>query len=164
MITALEGKFDAEITIEANTNPKFPLRRDYKIHIQGIIDRVFQENGGYVPFEFKTGGWKDYKATSMRKEMAFYQLLIENAEDEVLIKNGLEPNVPVTHWGWYYPASNYVFAENAKARNLKSVMQNIAKLIWHYEHETYPTKFFFKTCSHCSYFSMCDAAEEDSWV
>ena len=159
-----EGLFDAEITIEANINPKFPLRRDYKIHIQGIIDRIFMENGGYVPFEYKTGAWKDYKATMMRKEMAFYQLLIENAEDEVLIKNGLQPNVPVTHWGWYYPASNYAFAEEVKARNLKSVYKNIAKLIWHYENETYPTKFFFKTCSHCSYFSLCDAAEEDSWV
>ena len=164
-----EGVFDAEITIEADTNPKFPLKRDYKIHIQGIIDRVFKENGGYVPFEFKTGKWADSKKTSMRKEMAFYQLLIENAPDEVLIKNGLEPNVPVTHWGWYYPAANYVFAEPNKYKNgnpmaLPSVMKNIAKLIWHYENETYPTKFFFKTCSHCSYFSLCDAAEADSWV
>ena len=92
-----EGMFDAEITIDANTNPKFPLTRDYKIHIQGIIDRIFMENGGYVPFEYKTGPWKDYRATGMRKEMAFYQLLIENAEPEVLIKNGLQPNVPVTH-------------------------------------------------------------------
>lgn len=164
-----EGVFDAEITIEADTNPKFLLRRDYKIHIQGIIDRIFQENGGYVPFEYKTGGWNDGKKTSMRKEMAFYQLLIENAEDEVLIKNGLEPNVPVTHWGWYYPAANYVFAEsnrykNGKLKAKQSVLNNIAKLIHAYENETYPTKFFFKTCSHCSYFSLCDAAEEDSWV
>jgi hypothetical protein len=164
-----EGVFDAEITIEADTNPKFLLRRDYKIHIQGIIDRIFQENGGYVPFEYKTGGWNDGKKTSMRKEMAFYQLLIENAEDEVLIKNGLEPNVPVTHWGWYYPAANYVFAEsnrykNGKLKAKQSVLNNIAKLIHAYENETYPTKFFFKTCSHCSYFSLFDAAEEDSWV
>ena len=35
-----EGLFDAEITIPADTNPKFPLLRDYKIHIQGIIDRL----------------------------------------------------------------------------------------------------------------------------
>jgi len=159
-----EGLFDAEITIPADTNPKFPLSRDYKIHIQGIIDRIFMENGGYVPFEYKTGAWKDYKATMMRKEMAFYQMLIENAEDEVLIKNGLQPNVPVTHWGWYYPVSNYVFAEEAKARTMKSVLKNIAKLIHAYEQKSFPTKFFFKTCSHCSYFSLCDAAEEDSWV
>ena len=50
-----EGKFDAEITIPANINPKCPLSRDYKIHIQGIIDRIFIENNGLIPFEYKTG-------------------------------------------------------------------------------------------------------------
>lgn len=161
-----EGKFDAEIIISANTNPKFPLNRDYKIHIQGIIDRIFQEESGYVPFEFKTGGWKDapYKYTAMRKEMAFYQLLIENSEPEVLIKNGLDPNIPVSHWGWYYPASNFVYAEAAKKRTVTSVMNSIAKLIWSYEQKHFPAKFFFKTCSHCSYFGLCDAAQTDTWV
>ena len=28
-----EGKFDCEITIAADTDPKFPLRRDYKVHL-----------------------------------------------------------------------------------------------------------------------------------
>ena len=159
-----EGKFDAEITIPANTNPKFPLQRDYVIHIQGIIDRIFKENGGLVPFEYKTGAWKDYKKTSMRKEMAFYELLIENATDEVMIKNGLDPNDKVTHWGWYYPASNYIYAEERKKRSMTSVMNNIAKLIYHYEREQFPAKFFYKTCAHCSYFGICDAAQDDSWV
>ena len=130
-----EGMFDAEITIAKDTNPKFPLKRDYKIHIQGIIDRIFIENGGYVPFEFK-----------------------------VLIKNGLQPNVPVTHWGWYYPVSNYVFAQPVKTRSMTSVMNNIAKLIWAYERKQFPTKFFYKTCSFCSFFGICDAAQEDTWV
>ena len=49
-----EGKFDCEIIIKADTNPKFPLSRDYKIHLQGIIDRIFQEGNGYIPMEFKT--------------------------------------------------------------------------------------------------------------
>jgi hypothetical protein len=159
-----EGKFDAEITIPANINPKFPLRRDYVIHIQGIIDRIFRENGGLVPFEYKTGLWKDWKKTSMRKEMAFYELLIENATDEVMIKNGLGPNDKVTHWGWYYPASNYIYAEERKKRSMTSVMNNIAKLIHHYERNRFPTKFFYKTCAHCSFFGICDAAQEDSWV
>ena len=94
---------------------------------------------------------------------------LTKVQKQLLIKNGLEPNVPVTHWGWYYPAANYVFAEsnrykNGKLRARKAVLDNIAKLIHAYENEVFPTKFFFKTCSHCSYFSMCDAAEEDSWV
>ena len=84
-----EGMFDAEITIPADFSKKYPLSRDYVIHIQGIIDRIFIENNKLIPFEFKTGQWKDYKTSSMRKEMAFYQLLIENAPDEVLENCGL---------------------------------------------------------------------------
>ena len=159
-----EGKFDAEITIPANINPKFPLSRDYVIHIQGIIDRIFKENGGLVPFEHKPGGWKDWKKTSMRKEMAFYELLLINAPDEVMIKNGLDPNDKVTHWGWYYPAANYIYAEPRKTRSMTSVMNNIAKLIHHYEKDMFPAKYYYKTCAHCSFFGICDEAQDDSWV
>lgn len=160
-----EGKFDAEITIPANINPKFPLSRDYKIHIQGIIDRIFIENNGLIPFEYKTGGWKDSKASSMRQEMAFYQLLIENSPPEVLAENGLTPEMKVTHWGWYYPAANYVFAEEKKKRSMTSVMNKIAKLIHAYEQEKFEEKFFYKTCGQwCSYFGICPAAQEDTWL
>ena len=180
-LTPIDEYFDLSMTVAAFEAQRFMDARaedkideylpvcneglfDAEINIQGIIDRIFKENGGYVPFEYKTGAWKDNKNSTMRKEMAFYQLLIENAEDEVLIKNGLEPNVPVSHWGWYYPASNYVYAEKVKKTTMTALWKNIAKLIHAYENETFPTKFFFRTCSHCSYFSMCDAAEEDSWV
>jgi len=159
-----EGKFDAEITIPRNMSKKYPLLRDYTIHIQGIIDRIFIENGNLIPFEFKTGAWKDYKASDMRKEMAFYQMLIEYASDEVLEKNGLTRDMKVTHWGWYYPVSNYVFVEPIKTRTMTSVKDNIAKLIQAYEQENFPTKFFYKTCAHCSYFGICDGAQEDTWV
>ena len=39
----------------------------------------------------------------------------------------------VTHWGWYYPAANYVFAEKITKRAMTSVMFRIAKLIYAYE-------------------------------
>lgn len=159
-----EGKFDCEITIRADQNPKFLLSRDYVVHLQGIIDRIFMEDGGYIPMEFKTGPWKDYKATGMRKEMAFYKILIENSSPAVLREAGLQPNIPVTHWSWYYPISNHVHCETSKQRNVKSVMNNIAKLIHSYEHKTFPTKFYYKTCTHCSFFGLCDAAQEDSWL
>jgi hypothetical protein len=160
-----EGMFDAEITIPANINPKAPLTRDYVIHIQGIIDRIFIENGGLIPFEYKTGAWKDSKTSDMRKEMAFYQLLIENASEEVLAKNGLTKDMPVTHWGWYYPVSNYVFAEEKVKASMTSVMRTIGKIIWAYENNQFEPKFFFKTCSqYCSYFGICEGAQEDSWL
>ena len=159
-----EGKFDCEIIIEANTDPKYPLTRPYKVHLQGIIDRIFQEGEGYIPMEFKTGPWKDYKATGMRKEMAFYKILIDNASDLVLRNAGLEPNVPVSHWSWYYPISNHIHCEPSKKRNETSVMNNIARLIHAYEQKLFETKFYYKTCAHCSYFGLCDAADENTWL
>lgn len=163
-----EGKFDCQITIAANTNPKFPLRRDYVVHLQGIIDRIFQEGNGYIPMEFKTGPWKDYKATSMRKEMAFYKILVENSSDLVLREAGLEPNIGVSHWAWYYPISNHFHCEEATSRyrknNVAGVYKEIAKLLHSYERHIFETKFYYKTCTHCSFFGLCDAAQDDGWV
>ena len=168
-----EGKFDAEITIprgpykgDASLNyVEYTLQRDYKIHIQGIIDRIFIEGDGLIPFEFKTGGWKDNKASEMRQEMAFYQLLIENSPPEVLIKNGLTTDMKVTHWGWYYPAANYVFAEKIAKRSMTSVMNRIAKLIYAYEQGKFEEKFYAPMCGKwCSYFGICPAAQNDTWL
>tara|TARA_R110002020_G_scaffold117476_4_gene268567 strand:- start:900 stop:1805 length:906 start_codon:yes stop_codon:yes gene_type:complete len=159
-----EGKFDAEIIFRADSSKKYPLSRDYVIHIQGIIDRIFIEDGNLIPFEFKTGGWKDYKTTSMRQEMAFYQLLIENAPDEVLEKNGLTRDMKVTHWGWYYPAANYVYTEKIKKQSMTSVKNNIAKLLLAYENSEFPAQFYYKLCQHCSYFGICEGAQEDTWL
>ena len=159
-----EGLFDAEITFRANQSKKFTLQRDYKIHLQGIIDRVFREGNSLIPLELKTGPWKDYKTTSMRKEMAFYQLMIESAPEEVLIKNGLTKDMSVTHWGWYYPVSNYMYVEEAKKRSMTSVIDGIAKLLHAYETQNFPAKFYYKTCSHCSFFGICDEAQTDSWL
>jgi len=159
-----EELFDCEITIPKNTNKKFPLQRDYVVRLQGIIDRVFIENGKLIPFEYKTGGWKDWKQTSMRQEMAFYQLMIENCDDEILAKYGLNSDMEVSHWGWYYPAANHITVEPVKKRTRTSVMNNIAKLIHAYEQKHFETKFYYKTCSHCSYFGICDAANTDTWL
>tara|TARA_R100001463_G_C3531706_1_gene221691 strand:+ start:97 stop:996 length:900 start_codon:yes stop_codon:yes gene_type:complete len=156
-----EGKFDCEIVIDANTDPKYPLTRSYKVHLQGIIDRIFQEGEGYIPMEFKTGPWKDTKTSPMRKEMAFYQILIENSSPAVLQNAGLEEGVPVTHWSWYYPISNHMYCEKVKKQSKSSAMKSIARLIHAYENKNFPTKFFYKTCAHCSYFPLCD---EDTWL
>tara|TARA_R100000458_G_scaffold46332_1_gene44745 strand:- start:738 stop:1574 length:837 start_codon:yes stop_codon:yes gene_type:complete len=135
------------------------------IHLQGIIDRLFVENGGYIPMELKTGLWKDYKSTSMRKEMAFYKLLLDNATPELKIEKGLDPDMEMTHWGWYYPASHYVTVEPVKKRTETAVMDNIRSLVEAYQSGLFPTKYFAKTCSSCSYFNICDATNSpESWL
>lgn len=159
-----EGLFDCEVTIPKNVNKKFPLQRDYVVRLQGIIDRIFIEDGKLIPFEYKTGGWKDWKTTSMRQEMAFYQLMIENCDEEVLAEHGLNKDMAVSHWGWYYPAANHITVEAVKKRSMTSVMNNIAKLIHSYEREQFDAKFYYKTCSHCSFFGICEAANTDTWL
>ena len=155
---------DAEITIAADTHPDYPLTRDYKVHLQGIIDRMFKDGDIYVPLELKTGAWKDWKKTMMRKEMAFYKILFENTPDEKLVEMGLDPEIPISHWGWYYPDSNHIYVEDAKKSSINSVMKGIAKLLHAYENEQFETKYFYKTCANCSFFGICEAADAESWI
>lgn len=160
-----ECKFDCEITVPMNGSKKYPLQRDYVVRLQGIIDRVFIENGKLIPFEYKTGGWKEGKESSMRQEMAFYQLMIENSPDEVLEKHGLNSDMEVSHWGWYYPAANHITVEPVKKRSMTALMDNIAKLIQSYENNEFAAKFWRQTCSqYCSYYGICPAAQEDAWL
>lgn len=152
-----EELFDTEIIFKKDSSNKYPLQRDYKIHLQGIIDRVFIEDGNLIPLELKTGAWKDYKKSSMRKEMAFYQLMIENCEEEVLKQCGLTKDMKVTHWGWYYPASDYFYVEKIVKQSMTSVINSIAKLIQAYEQKRFEEKFYAKTCQHCSFYGKCSA-------
>tara|TARA_R110002012_G_scaffold22953_5_gene78481 strand:+ start:1517 stop:2416 length:900 start_codon:yes stop_codon:yes gene_type:complete len=164
-----EKMLDAEIVIPFDANPNCILERDYVVHLQGIIDRMFLDEGSYVPIELKTGPWKDYKKTMMRKEMAFYKLLVDNATDESLEEAGIDRNIPITHWGWYYPVSNYVYIENVKTSSAKAVIRGITQLIKAYENkafggEEFPAKYYYKTCLHCSFHPICEKAQEEQWV
>ena len=159
-----EIMLDAEITIPHAYNPKCILERDYVVHLQGIIDRMFVQDGKYIPMELKTGPWKDYKLTMMRKELAFYKILIENAPEQTLLDNGLDPNIPVTNWAWYYPQSNYLQVEAVKKQSITAVYKNITQLIKAYELQEFNPKYYYNTCQHCSFMSICPAAEEGAWL
>ena len=158
-----EVMLDARITIGRNENPKYELSQDYTVHLQGIIDRMIKEGDRYIPMELKTGGWKDWKKTMMRKEMAFYKILFENTPNAELEEMGIDPNLPISHWGWYYPAANYIYVEDAKKSSMTAVKKGIAEMIHSYETGVFPTKYFAKTCSNCSFFGICDAANTESW-
>ena len=158
-----EAMLDARITIRSDENPKYELSQDYTVHLQGIIDRMFREGDRYIPMELKTGGWKDWKTTMMRKEMAFYKILFENTPNAELEEMGLDPEIPMSHWGWYYPAANYIYVEDAKKSSMTAVKKGIAEMIHSYETGIFPTKYFAKTCSNCSFFGICDAANTESW-
>ena len=162
-----EVRLNAQYVITENSNHKYPLLRDYTVHLQGIIDRIFYEDGKYILMELKTGNWKDSKMSSMRGEMAYYKLLIEQASDEELIKNGLDPSIPVTHWGWFYPDSNFLYVENCVKASCTAVGKKFAKLIQAYEQDNFVASYYYKKCVHCSYMPICEAAIEnqlfDDW-
>ena len=125
---------------------------------------MFIQDNKYIPLELKTGAWKDYKTTMMRKEMAFYKILIENATDESLANANIDRNTPITNWGWYYPASNYIHVEPVKKSSYNAVMNGICKMIHAYERKDFEAKYYYKTCSHCSYYSICPSAQESEWL
>ena len=43
-------------------------------------------------------------------------------------------------------------------------INNKGKVLWSYEQANFPAKYYYKTCSHCSYFGICDGAQQDSWL
>jgi len=159
-----EVMLDAQIVIPRNINKKIELERDYVVHLQGIVDRMYYEDGKYIPIELKTGLYKDWKATSVRRELAFYKLLFEGSEEERLHELGLDPNIPISNWGWYYPESNYLQIEKAKKRSITGVMNGFAKMIHAYEKNQFDAKYYYKTCPDCSYFNICDVAQSESFL
>jgi len=158
-----EVMLDAQITIPHDINSKAILLRDYTVHLQGIIDRMFRQGDNYIPIELKTGPWKDYKLTGMRAEMSFYKLLMDNATDEYLAEKGIERQ-EITHWGWYYPVSNYIQVEPVKKTSMNAVMKGIAKLIYAYERNEFPEKYYYKTCEWCSFKPLCPAAQKAEFI
>jgi len=46
---------------------------------------------------------------------------------------------------------------------MTAVKKGIAEMIHSYETGIFPTKYFAKTCSNCSFFGICDAANTESW-
>jgi len=147
-----------EIMLDATFSLDMLDGTDVRIHLQGIIDRVFLDKGGYIPLELKTGPWKDTKKTNMRKEMAFYQLLFEESTVETLEKVGLDPEIGLTHWGWFFPASNYLYVEEVKSRSMTSVYNAMRKLVTAYRNADFKFEFFYKKCIHCGHYDHCEAA------
>ena len=124
------------------------------VQFVGIIDRVFEAtDGGLLLFELKTGKWKDAKTTEMRKEMAYYKFLIDNADPDYLKERGI--NRPVTHWGWRYSAADYWHSEKVKPVSERAMMKRVKDLITMYLNNHFPpTKDDFK-CSYCSMIEFC---------
>ena len=126
----------------------------------GIIDRVFKnEDGGLVLMELKTGKWKPNKTSEMRREMSYYQWLIEMTPEEELRKLGLDE--PVTHWAWRYSGADHWDYEPVKAVSKRAMQKVVNDLVQAYLNQEFPvTKDDFK-CSFCKFQPYCPKFEEE---
>lgn len=154
------------------------------VHYAGSIDRGFSEEDGSVAImELKTGKWvqtkrgddwkdSDFKVKSMRREMAFYKMLLEIADHEFQ---------DVTHWGWVYPSGvvegmeslnkygyeqrsiNKIFYEKITKRMNTSYNKSIQKLksglLTAYLSKDFPTSASAGKCAWCDFKSICPAWE-----
>jgi len=57
-----------------------------------------------------------------------------------------------------------MYVEPVKKSSTTAVISGIAELIKAYENGVFPTKYFARTCASCSYFGICEGADEASWL
>jgi len=143
-----------EVRLEVKINVDIEGHGTIPVQFVGIIDRVFEApGGGMMLFELKTGKWKANKAADMRKEMAYYKFLIDNADPEYLKERGI--NRPVTHWGWRFSAADFWMSEKVKTVSERAMMKRVKDLIKMYlDNHFPPTKDDFK-CSYCDLIELC---------
>ena len=143
-----------EVRIEVKREVEVPGYGSIPVQFVGIIDRVFEaEDGGLLLFELKTGKWKDNKLCNMRKEMAYYKFLIENADRDFLKEKGIDR--AVTHWGWRYSAADHWTIEPVKTVSERSMMKLMRDLIKMYLDEHFPPTTQDFKCSWCSLMALC---------
>lgn len=101
------------------------------IHMNGFIDTLFADDDGFALMELKTGKYNKNKPGSMRKEMAFYKMMLEHSPHQEFL--------PITHWGWEFPGGGInggdgptIHYEDAKGGGkyaMRSVERSLVKLI-----------------------------------
>lgn len=129
-----EEKFTKIITID-----------DVEITMVGKPDAVFREDDGTLNImELKTGNWKDYKKSKIRKELVFYAMLLEDqVEGEI------------TNISWFYPKANYFDTEPIKKRTKTAVMKQFDRMIESYKLDDWFAPYHENKCANCQFLKEC---------
>lgn len=143
-----------ELRVESRITYDVPDFGPTDVQFVGIIDRIFAtEDGNLALLELKTGKWSPAKRSQMRREMAYYKFLLENADPESLPEN--IRGRTITHWGWRFPKASKWHYEKATKRAETAMHRRIAKLLTAYLTEDFEaTKDDFK-CGYCDYMEYC---------
>ena len=116
-----------------------------EITLVGKPDAVFLEEDNTLNImEIKTGIWKDYKLSKIRKELVFYSILLEG-QTEQLIKN----------ISWFYPKMNHFDTEEIKKRTVTAVYKQLNKMIESHKNDNFESSYNYKKCENCSFLQEC---------
>lgn len=174
-LKSTDGRYWRPVGIEANIQSTRFVTVDGEqipIHMNGFIDTLFATGeGGFALMELKTGKYSKSKTTAMRKEMAFYKMMLDHSPHEEFL--------PITHWGWEFPGGginggsgatiHYEDIKEGGKYSLRSVENELVKLVKaHIDMEFPPTPFLGKLkegipleeqklkCNWCDYQEHCE--------
>ena len=130
------------------------------IHMRGFIDRIFESEKGYILMELKTGKWKGSKASSMRAEMQFYRMMLDNSPHIEFL--------PITHWGWEFPGGginngdgphwDYESTSDRKAKYAtNTVEKRLKRLVKAHLDKNFPAERNDFKCVWCDFMEHCPA-------
>lgn len=131
------------------------------VHLRGFIDTIFSDGeGGFILMELKTGKWNLKKAKSMREEMQFYRLALEEGQHSDYL--------PISHWAWEFPngAANGGVKPEWEIEELgtrktsyapRTVNNNIRKLVLGHVTGTFEPEPHAAKCEWCDFMELCPA-------
>ena len=184
--TYTKGKGWIPTSVEANIHARMTIDIDglgVPIHVRGFIDTIFanDDGDGYALMELKTGKYKGKsKRTSMRKEMQFYRMMLENSAHYEYL--------PITHWGWEFPGGGMkdgdgptIYYEPVKSatQTPSSVMKSVQRLVQAHVDNDFPTpsdkevilwgtqhgpEGLKSKCDWCSYTEICPRFTGEEYV
>jgi CRISPR/Cas system-associated exonuclease Cas4 (RecB family) len=138
-----------ELDLDAIVDVDVPGHGVVKIHLRGIIDRIFKTDDGVVLMELKTGKWRpQYDVPKIKGEMAYYAYLLNESDSDL---------GPVTHWGWRYPGADHWDFQEAKKVSITAAKKRLGRLVKSYLEEDFPVvsqRHEYK-CGHCDFMAFC---------
>lgn len=138
-----------ELDLDAIVDVDVPGHGVVKVHLRGIIDRIFKTDDGVALMELKTGKWRaQYDTPKMKGEMAYYAYLLDESDVEL---------GPVTHWGWRYPGADHWDYLPAKKITITAMKKRLTRLVKSYLEEDFPVvpqREQYK-CGHCDFMAFC---------
>ena len=118
---------------------------DECVDIKGRPDHIYMESDGkYNIFELKTGQWKPYMKSKIRKELGFYYILLEGQLD-----------ADIGWISWFYPRVNYFDIEKIKKQSINGTYKSIEKLVDAIRTNTFKATFHDRKCSNCFLLEEC---------